>query len=69
MVNLAESYLDLLAKMLTRYGFEGELSMPRGRKKKVLDPVNKVAARAGIGVGCPDEVRPGATGERQGPPL
>ena len=51
MVNLAESYLDLLARMLTRYGFEGELSMPRGRKKKVLDPVNKVAARAGIGVG------------------
>jgi O-methyltransferase len=51
MVDLAESYLDLLAKMLTRYGFEGELSMPRGRKKKVLDPVNKVAARAGIGIG------------------
>lgn len=47
---LAETYLDLLRNMLTRYGFEGSFAPPRGRRQKVLGPVNKVLARAGLGV-------------------
>jgi O-methyltransferase len=50
---LAEPYLDLLARMLTRYGFEGGIELPRGRRKRVLDPVNRVVAPVGVAVGVP----------------
>jgi len=55
MDSLADSYLELLSHMLTRYGFEGVFVPPRGRREKVLGPINRVLRRAKLGIA----VRPG----------
>ena len=50
MDRLADQYLDLLSHMLTRYGFESAFSPPRGRRAKVLGPINSVLRSTSLGI-------------------